>query len=116
MSADAFATAVDRLINQVGHWEQGRWSAAARPSGATGGAPAGSPPRRSDVVHALVQRLADLGAEAERRERRPVPRLGDLLLPDQIRVMADDLVAAGAPEDTLARATDEIAAARQALS
>ena len=73
-----FSTAVDRLLNQVGHWEQPRWSADGR----------------ADRVFALVQRLADRAADAEGRARRPVPRAGDLLLPDQLRVMRDDLLAA----------------------
>ena len=47
-------------------------------------------------MYALVQRLADLGADAEHRPPRPVPWVGELVLPDQLRVMADDLLAATA--------------------
>jgi hypothetical protein len=94
-----FRTAVDRLLNQVGHWEQSRWAAAGR----------------ADVVYALVQRLADLGADAEHRPRRPVPRLSDLLLPDQLRVMADDLLAADPPAEMLATAVAETDTARRSI-
>jgi hypothetical protein len=55
-------------------------------------------------VHALVQRLADLGADAEHRPRRPVPRLPhDVALPDQVTVVTADLLAVAGPE-TLAEA------------
>jgi hypothetical protein len=78
--------AVDRLVNHVSHWTPSRWAA----SSASG---AGS---RADVMYALVQRLADLGADVEGQPRRPVPRLdNDLALPDQLRVVAADLGATG---------------------
>ena len=89
---------VDRLLNQVRHWGPARW----RPS-------------RSDFVYGLVQRLADLGADAEDRPRRTVPRVGDLALPDQLRVMADDLLAAAPPDEVIRQATDEVNAVRRAL-
>ncbi|WP_306215874.1 hypothetical protein [Actinoplanes sp. RD1] len=104
MTAEDVRVALQRLLSQVGHWETGRWAAAA-----------GSGGSRGDVVHALVQRLADLGAEAEGRARLPVPREPDMILPDQLKVMVDDLVAAGPAESLLARATEEIGAARSAL-
>jgi hypothetical protein len=100
-----FATAVDRLINQVAHWEQPRWWSH----------PRGGRQTRGDVVHALVQRLADLGADVERRERRPVPRVGDMSLPDQLRVMADDLVRAQTPDEVLDRAAEEVRSVHQSL-
>jgi hypothetical protein len=93
-----FRTSVDRLLNQVGHWEQARWSADGRAA----------------AVHTLVQRLADLAADAEGRPQFPVPRLSDLILPDQLRVMADDLLAAATPE-TLTAAAADVEAARRAL-
>ncbi|MFI5890743.1 hypothetical protein ACIA5D_11570 [Actinoplanes sp. NPDC051513] len=71
-----FAAAIDRLLNQVRHWEQPRWREG-----------------RADRTYELVQRLADLAADAEGRPRRPVPREHDMILPDQLRVMADDLLA-----------------------
>ena len=93
-----FRASVDRLLRQIGHWEQGRWSAQGR----------------ADTVYALVQRLADRAADAEQRPHRPVPRPSDLILPDQLRVMANDL------EDTadgtlLKQATEEVDAVRYAL-
>ena len=107
----AFATSVDRLINQVAHWEQGRWWS--RPDSRRAAGPV--PPTRADLAYGLVQRLADLGADAEGRPRRPVPRLNDLVLPDQLRVMADDLLAADASEDLLKLAADDVEALRHSL-
>jgi hypothetical protein len=49
------------------------------------------------------------------RDRRPVPRVGDLVLPDQVRVMADDLLAVAPSDDLLRQATDEVNAVRRAL-
>ena len=97
-----FRTSVDRLLTQVGHWEQSRWWV--RIGDRT----------RGDAMYALVQRLADLGADAEQRPRRPVPRQGDLILPDQLRVMADDLAAAG-DGPTLEQAADDVDRFRRSL-
>lgn len=94
-----FAVAVDRLHRQVRHWEQGRWWS--RVAGVT----------RGDLMFALVQRLADLAADAERQPRRVVPREHDMVLPDQLRVLADDLLAADPPALALteaAAAVDEL--------
>jgi len=93
-----FATSTERLLVQVRHWEQPRWSA--------GG--------RADRVYALVQSLADLAADAEGRPRRTVPREHDMILPDQVRVLADDLLATAKPE-TLAEATAAVDAVRKEL-
>jgi hypothetical protein len=98
-----FAVAADRLLNQVRHWEQGRWWS--RTGGVT----------RGDLVHALVQRLADLAADAERQPRRPVPREHDMVLPDQLRVLADDLLAADPPAATLAAAAAAVDELRATL-
>lgn len=46
-------------------------------------------------VRNVVQRLADLGADAEGAPRRPVPVLGAHALGDQVLVLAHDLVATG---------------------
>jgi hypothetical protein len=64
---------------------------------------------RSEVVYALVQRLADLGADAEGGPRRtvPVPEHA-LVLPDQLTVMAADLLLTG-DAGALAVAADEVA-------
>lgn len=100
-----FEAATRRLLAQVGHWEAGRWHSAAGVA----------PGTRGDLVYGLVQRLADLGAAAEHRRRRPVPRLADTILADQLRVLADDLLAADASDETMAAATEAIAATRAAL-
>ena len=90
------ASSVDRLHTQVRHWEQPRWSTPT-PSG-----------KKADLLYALVQLLADLAADAEHRPRRPVPREHDMILPDQLRVMSDDLLAADAPPAVLAEATTAV--------
>ena len=115
MTAQDFATVVDRLLNQVGHWEQSRWWTHT-PAAAGSSAPARSvPPTKGDLLYVLVQRLADLGADAEHRPRRPVPRLNDLALPDQLRVMADDLLAAAPPDPTLKLAAEETTTTHRSL-
>jgi hypothetical protein len=109
VSAESFARSIERLLNEVGHWEQGRWWS--RPS-----APGGpAPPTRGDLAYKLVQRLADHGADAEDRPHRPVPRENDLVLADQIRVLADDLLAAEASDEQLRLAIDEVEALRRTL-
>jgi hypothetical protein len=81
------------LLARVGPWGPARWAAA----------------NRADSVFALVQALADLLAEAEHRPSRPVPRLdNDLALPDQLRVMVNDLLAAPVPPPVLQAATTRI--------
>ncbi|WP_428961854.1 hypothetical protein [Micromonospora fluostatini] len=98
--------AVDLLVRQVGHWQQPRWAATT----------AGGNVSRADLVHRLVQEIANLTADVEGRPRRTVPRLdNDLVLPDQVRVVAADLVAAGAPTAALAHATGQVTATRQTL-
>ena len=108
MTVDAgqLVRAVDRLADHVSHWTPVRW-----------GQPSASPGlSRADVVHALAQRLADLEAAATGRETRPVPRLpNDLALPDQVRVMALDLVAARADGTVVETALDAVALARATL-
>lgn len=48
-------------------------------------------------MHLAVQRIADLGADAELRLRRPVPRITDLALPDQLAVVVADVVRTADP-------------------
>ncbi|MFI6261966.1 hypothetical protein [Micromonospora sp. NPDC051006] len=106
MSAAELDRAVQLLVGQVGHWEQPRWAAAA----------AGGNAARADLVHRLVQEIANLAADAEGEPRRTVPRLAnDLALPDQLRVVAADLIAADPEPAALARAAAEVTATRTAL-
>jgi len=99
--------AVDQLADHVGHWPPSRWAK-----------PSARPDRsRAEVVHALAQRLADLEAELTGRPTLPVPRLeNDLALPDQVRVMALDLLAAGAGPEVLGAAVDAVTQARRQLA
>jgi hypothetical protein len=91
--ADEFDASVRKLAGQVEHWTPSRWAASSR----------------SSVMHALVQRLADRGADAEGRPRRPVPRLdNDLALPDQLRVVAADLVRAGGADEHAVDLVDQV--------
>lgn len=94
-----FATAADRLLTQVRHWEQPRWSADGR----------------ADRMHALIQLLADLAADAEQRPRRAVPREHDMVLPDQLRVMVDDLLAAAPSAEALSSAATAVTTLRTSL-
>jgi hypothetical protein len=50
------------------------------------------------TVRDVLQRLADLGADAEGAPRRPVPVLGAHALGDQVLVLAHDLATAGDDE------------------
>lgn len=107
MGVDEFSRLVDLLAGQVGHWSAPRWAAPAARSGDTS---------RAELFHRLVQRLADLAADAEAVPRRSVPRLGnDLALADQFRVISADLAAADPPAAVLAEATELVAAVRVAL-
>ncbi|GIF43352.1 hypothetical protein [Actinoplanes xinjiangensis] len=70
---------------------------------------------RSELVQGVVQQLADLGAEAENRPPRPVPHLHDLVLRDQLRVLADDILAATPAPDLLDRAAAAVNEVRRRL-
>ena len=98
-----FAASIERLLNQVRHWEERRWSQ-----------PAGSV-TRAQAVLALAQELADLGAEAEKAPAREVPFVHAMVLPDQLRVLADDLMAADPPAELLMQATEAVTRTRTAL-
>ncbi|GIL29717.1 hypothetical protein [Actinocatenispora comari] len=93
-----------RLVAGTAHWSPAAWAARITPVAAPAPAASAEPgavPTRADVLHSLVQQLADLSAEAESRPPQPVPRLAnDLALPDQLWVVATDLVAA-APSPVL---------------
>jgi hypothetical protein len=115
-SASRFRTAVERLRAQISHWTPSRFAAEANSRfTAAASAPVGG--SRGDEVHALVQRLAELAADAEGEPRRAVPRLTpDTALPDQLTVLATDLLAANPDDEVLERATAEITATAQTLT
>ncbi|GAA1397181.1 hypothetical protein [Catellatospora coxensis] len=98
MSIEQLTRAVDLLANQVGHWTPARWR------------------DQGDQVHKLVQRLADQAADLAGAPRRDVPRLSDLALPDQLKVVAADLAAAAPPPELTTAAAEEIAALRHTLT
>jgi hypothetical protein len=88
-----FEASVQRLVGQVTHWTPPRWAASSR----------------STLLHELVQQLADRAADAEGGPRRPVPRLdNDLALPDQLRVVAADLVRAGGADTDSVELVDRV--------
>jgi hypothetical protein len=72
---------------------------------------------RAECVHALVQRLADAAADAEGTPRHVVPRLdNDLALPDQLRVVAADvLTGCAARPDVLADLASAVRATSSSL-
>lgn len=106
MSAAELARLVDQLVDQVAHWGPARWEQAVVPGG----------PSRAEVVHGLAQRLADLAAEAEGEPRRDLPRLtNDLALPDQLRVVTRDLLAAAAPDRLTHAAAADVSEVRSQL-
>ncbi|MFB9658196.1 hypothetical protein ACFQS3_18310 [Glycomyces mayteni] len=74
MSSD-IERAIGRVVEGTRHWSPARWSS------------------RADAMHALVQEIADIAADAEDRPRRAVPRLpNDMHLPDQLQVVGIDLI------------------------
>ena len=106
MSTEELTRLIDLLARQVGHWTKARWAASTEPGGST----------RAEVVHALVQRLADLAAAAEGEPRREVPRLeNEVALADQLRVVTADLVEAGASDRLIQAAVADVAAVRARL-
>lgn len=99
-AAGDFAERTDRLVARLRARTPARY-AARLPGGGS----------RGDALHDLVQRLADLAADAEGQPRRPVPRLAsDLALPDQLRVVVHDLLRAGPVPALLRQARDALAA------
>lgn len=103
----ALSAAVGRLVNRTAHWTPARWAVPVE--GRAGRT-------RADEVFALVQRLAELGAAAEGRPHRAVPRLDtDLGLLDQVRVLTADLLAAEPPQSLLDPATEATEATIAAL-
>ena len=106
MSADELARETRRLVDRVSTWTPPRWAA----SSASG---SGS---RADRFYALVQELADQAADAEGEPHRVVPRLSpDTALPDQLRVVVADLLAAEHDEQALAAAAKRVMSVKRAL-
>jgi hypothetical protein len=98
---DVLDQEVARLANRVAHWTPSRWTASSVRRGDT----------RAGVMYALVQRLADAAADAEGQPRRTVPRLAnDLALPDQLRVVAADLIGARPEPAVLTELAQAVAA------
>lgn len=94
-----------RVAEGVAYWSPARWRVPA-PGGGD----------RTAAMTALIQTLADLAAQAEDRPSRTVPRLEhDTALPDQLRVVADDLAALELTGEAVAAAEAAIAAARSVL-
>ncbi len=113
MTTGELAGAVRRLVTGTAHWTPAAWSA---PAAGPARPAAADPAARAEVVHDLVQQLADLAADAETLPHRPVPRLdNDLALPDQLRVVAADLMAAGPSALQLTAADRALRAARDQL-
>jgi len=138
---NAAETLVRELLPRLRRWTADSWALPATPAGsgrtatpARSGWPAGPgrssrraagpldpavptpqngrPPTRATVTAAAVQRIADLGADAEGRPRRPVPRLDDRTLGDQLAVMVDDVLRTGDPVAVAATAAELAALAR----
>jgi hypothetical protein len=102
---DQLTAATGRFCTAIAGWTLARWSAATSDGRS-----------RSDVTFELVQRIADLAADAEGQPRRRVPRLESApALGDQLRVVVADLVAAGASEQVIAEAATLIADVRRAV-
>ncbi|MFG1921172.1 hypothetical protein [Cryptosporangium sp. NPDC048952] len=123
---DRFRRSVDRLTTLLSYWTPPRFSAAASPSladAASAVSPAAMTPSPVEggatvagCLHLVVQALADLGADAEGQPRRAVPRMAEPgTLVDQLTVLGNDLVAAGADASELDRLTDRLDALRSAL-
>jgi hypothetical protein len=92
--------AIGRVVEGTRYWSPARWSF------------------KADAMHALVQELADLAADAEGQPRRPVPRLpNDMQLPDQLQVIGLDLLEfeSKLTEEQRARIDQSIRAARAVL-
>jgi hypothetical protein len=91
------------LLPRLRRWPAEGWAVAAVGGGT-----------RESVASAAVQRLADLGADAEGRPRRAVPGLGPAVLADQLAVMVDDIARTGNPA-AIEAAAAELSALKAAL-
>ena len=71
-------------------------------------------PSRAEAAHAVAQLLADGAAQLEGRPIRPVPRLHDLAVGDQVAVTGTDLVAAAHAVDSVTTGVTELVRAAAA--
>lgn len=94
---------LDTLLPRLRRWTADGWAVATAGGGT-----------RADAAAAAVQRLADLGADAEGRARRSVPALGPTVLADQLAIMVDDVVRTG-DATAIEAATAEVSALKAAL-
>ncbi|WP_163511370.1 hypothetical protein [Fodinicola acaciae] len=86
----------DRLLNATAGWSARRW----RPY--------------AERMHAALQELADLDADAEGISRRELPPPdNDEVLPMQLAVLVDDLLRAEASDQTLRRAVEIVHSIRR---
>jgi hypothetical protein len=97
VSVDELRRTTDLLLNQVGHWTPARWKGQIEP------------------VYELAQRLADQAADRTGTPRHPVPRVGDHALPDQLRVIVSDFIAAEPDSDEVSDAVTQLTLVRQRL-
>jgi len=114
----------DDLVRRLRRWTAASWALPAGPprptrptgglAGSGGSAAAGGAATRAEAAAAAVQRIADLGAAAEGRPPRPVPRLADTVLADQLAVVVDDVLRTG-DRDAAHAVAAELAALRRAL-
>jgi hypothetical protein len=104
--SDAAALARE-LLPRLRRWDSAGWSVPAV-------LPGGTRRTRAEVAVAVLQRLADAGADAEGQPRRTVPLLADVNLADQLTVLVDDILRTGDPVALRAAGT-ELAALRAAL-
>lgn len=113
MNADRsdVAAAAAEMLPRLRRWDSASWSVAAQQPDARRWS---RRPSRADVAAAVVQRLADLAADAEGQPRRTVPRVAGVNLADQLTVMVDDILRTGDPA-TLRAAAIELSDLRAAL-
>jgi hypothetical protein len=78
------------VLNQVSHWTQPRWG------------------DRGDGFFEALQRLA--GPE------RALPRLSDVVLPDQLRVLVDDIIESEPGPAEISRAVEILTSVRGTLT
>jgi hypothetical protein len=86
---DDLRQATQLLLNQVSHWTQARWG------------------NRGEAFYEALQRIA--GPEHR------LPRLSDLVLPDQLRVVVADLLDSNAGPAEISRAVEELTSVRGTL-